>query len=258
MSAVVLGLLVWLAWPMPPRERVYQGKTLAELAEEFETNRTGGHQSQFEKAVEAAGTNAIPTLLRFVRAHDSAFKTQLLDIARRQNLFRVRHASDSTLNYAGSLGFFQLKTRGASAVPDLVRIYEQNISTSSKFSAVESLSFIGPDARQAIPALLRDTGNTDYNIRLNAFAALSFIHDNPEVLVPLFTRGLGDTAGWIQYYSAIGLGYFGPTAKAAVPALTDYLNKGAPAGSTIPDVRAMVLVALKRIDPAAAEKLNTE
>ncbi len=261
MSAAVLGLLVWLVSPMPPREPVYNGRTLTQLAA-----KGGIDQQGFREAVREIGTNAIPTLLRLLRANDSPLKVRLLGIMRRQHWFKMQHANPSDLNCAGYYGFAELRGLAAPAVPELVRIYKQYISQISQVCTADALSAIGPDAKMAVPAMLQEAVSTNANARNLGFNVLANIHDNPDVLVPLFIKGLHDSSPNVQFNSAYGLGEFGPAARAAAPALIDFIQNGgfppprfiAPAMPPGHDIMTVALDALEKIDPTAAEKLTAE
>ena len=250
-AAAVLGLLVWLV--LPPREPVYQGKTLTQWAVDM-----NDEDLFFREAVRSVGTNAIPVLLRLLRVHDPPLKVRLLSLAGKQPWFKFQHTDPHRLNYAGLIGFFVLTNRAAPAVPELIRIYQQHISPVSQGYVANILAVMGPDARMAIPMLLPDTSSTNTIVRQGAFYVLANIHENPDTLVPIFVRGLSDPSTVVQYHSARGLGNFGPAAQAGVPALIDQIRKrgiGMLIGLGSEDP---ALDALKKIDPAAVEKLKAE
>ena len=260
--ATLACFVFWPTRPAGPPEPEYHGKSLTEWAAALETNPVAA-QGAFRNAVADADTNAIPVLLKLLQAHDSPLETRVFALARRQHWFHVQHTDAVILNNAGILGFFELKWRGLPAVPDLIRIYERRISPDSQMDIALAFSYIGPDARPAIPALLRETGNSNDNIRETAFGALAEIHENPELLVPLFIKGLRDASPDIDYYSARGLGNFGPRAKAAVPEIVDLIQKRAfpPPRVIVPgfigvDANAAALEALHEIDPVVAKKLD--
>ena len=251
-SIAAIALLAWFAVASSPREPVYHGKSLSQLAADV-----GKNPAPFQEAVRAAGTNAVPVLLRFLQAHDSMLKIRLLELAVKQPLFKVHFVDDYTWQEAGALGFGALTNRAAFAVPELLRIFELKISSHSQQSVADSLGSIGPDARMAVPTLLRETGGSDPYVQRSAFAALADIHADPDAVVPVLIKGLQNRYWVIQYNSAEGLGNFGPAAKSAVPALVGLIKTSVPGTqSAIPEVRQAALEALKKIDPAAAEKLS--
>ena len=67
------GLLV--VGSLPPREPLYQGKPLSYWLQGcIGTNPSSRSWRQSTDAVQAIGTNAIPTLLRLLQAQDSALQ----------------------------------------------------------------------------------------------------------------------------------------------------------------------------------------
>jgi hypothetical protein len=100
------------------REPVYQGKPLSVWLIAYGR----------DEAVRQAGTNALPTLLRMLRAKDSALKVKLMDLAQKQRFIHINYIPSDELNYRACSAFGVLRAKAQSAVPALIRIYEQNIS----------------------------------------------------------------------------------------------------------------------------------
>lgn len=121
------------------------------------------------------GTNAIPTLLRLLGAKDSALKLTAINLLGRVDHRLVGHASAMYWNAAAAFGFKALGTNAQTAVSELVKIGRQNISPTSRGSAVLSLGYIGQPARQAVPDLLQWATNKDRSLSLNAIWALTRI-----------------------------------------------------------------------------------
>jgi HEAT repeat protein len=235
--------------PALPPEPIYLGKPLSDWLKAYPGYSTAGGGSeaatraayeagnQAKRAVNQSGTNAIPTLLRMLRAQRDS-------------------------NQAAFWGFRMLGTNAQSAVPALVEIVDQNISPTSQMLAINVLGQIGPPAKEAIPSLLRWSTNTDANVRRGAVWVLGRIHAEPDRVVPALISVTRDPNKSVQYCAIESLGRFGLDAKPAVPALAELLNSTqSPAYISIPpnvpkpvDLREVTAKALKAIDPEAAAK----
>src|SRR5215469_11736120 len=79
---VLLALLGGLAWEVlrtkDPPEPVYQGKRLGEWLAGY-----NGPSPETDEVVRRLGTNAIPTLLRMLRAKDSQLAAGLVKLVRK-------------------------------------------------------------------------------------------------------------------------------------------------------------------------------
>jgi len=138
---------------------------------------------------------------------------------------------------------------GASdAVPELIKIYGQNISEESRGAIVLSLGSIGPAASNSVPLLLMQSSRTNDVYAVWAIWALGQIHAQPEIVVPTLTKLLGNADPGVKGESARALGRFGAAASAAVPALLEYLNEKKP--GQLNSFRE----ALVKIDPEVASK----
>ncbi len=123
---------------------------------------------------------------------------------------------------------------------------------------------IGPDAKAAVPSLLRDATST--NDALRGFSLLRSARSMPNrnVVVPIFINALQNPYPQTQYEAVIGLGAFGTNARTAVPALVKLIESEEPPPPTNypgfisrPSVKATALEALQQIDPEAAAKVST-
>ena len=182
------------------------------------------------KAIESAGAEAIPTLLRMLRARDSDLKLKLLNLANKQHFYRIKYTPAVYLNFRAREGFSVLGARASNAVPALIQICDENISSASHLYALDSLGWIGPAASNAIPALLRglkSTNTLDPGMffwflkgtgadKITALWSLGMIHQRPELVIPALFKALQDPDANIHQQVAVALSAYGPEARAAV------------------------------------------
>ena len=174
--AVMIGAVTWRI--LRAREPVFEGKELSVWLEGYQISRHKVGSLQRNKADEAmrdAGTNAMPTLLRMLRAHDSPLKLKLLNLAQRQKLIRVNYVPASAKKYTAGVAFGTLGSAASNAVPELIRIYQQDSSLQTRNAIIIALGHIGPPARDAIPLLLEAAGSTNIPLRANSANTLKAI-----------------------------------------------------------------------------------
>ena len=240
----LFGGLLWFVFREPP-EPSYQGEALSYWLSLYSTT----NHAQANEAVTHIGTNAIPTLLRFLQIRDSTLKLKLLALAQKQHFIVIRAPPPAwTWNYRAAMGFQALGPEASNAVPALVQIYNRRISMYSQSDVLNAFTSIGPAALpDANPVFLDALTNADHSIRLQAEFAVSQMQAQPDVFVPALVNSLKDPKN-APYIALIiqSLANYGPQAKAAVPALTNLL--------TNPDfgARRAATNALKQIDPIAA------
>ncbi len=250
-TIMVGGLAIF--YLLPPGEPVYNGKRLSVWLEGYDLPASVGLNEQAgrhnaDEAVRNCGTNAIPTLLRMLRAKDSPFLIKLIALGRKQSFIKIKYTPAYIKNEEAANGFRALAASASSAVPELIAIYKQRISERSLFNTAEAFESIGPAAIHAVPLLLQDATNTDEGICLCAIAALGGIHGEPELVVPILVKSLGDPRTNVRNMTASWIPHFGAHAMPAVPMLIKLLN------DQDANVRDTATNALKRIDPKAAAK----
>ena len=183
-AVVLLALAGVIGWQvLRLREPVYQGKRLSFWLDAYrlyglagvETWQVRDEQQEADEAVRQAGTNALPTLLRMLRAKDSALKLTVMRLAERQHVFKINYTPAEELHYRACCAFGILRAKARSAVPALIKIANQNFSHDSQCYAISALASIGPPAKEAIPFLLGWATNADAAVRLYAGNALKQI-----------------------------------------------------------------------------------
>ena len=164
----LVSAIVWVALSREP-DPVSQGKPLSVwLKNESGTGESG-------EAVRQIGTNAIPTLLRLLRVKDSALKIKLMELVQRQHIIKIEYMSADGWHYRARNAFGDLGTNAQMAVPALIKIADDNISPISRLCAIQSVCYIGPPAREAVPSLLRWATNADSDVRNWAKFGLRYI-----------------------------------------------------------------------------------
>jgi hypothetical protein len=250
LGAAILGSLIWQS--TGPSEPVYQGKTLSSWLDHHVPtssanppyNSPGWHQA--EEALRQIGTNAIPTLLRMIRAHDFPWKLKLVRLAEKQRLVRFRYRYAMPLNEEAEYAFRILGTNAASAVPELIEIYEGNLSESSQRCAALALGSIGGPAKAAVPALLKNFTHTNDHVRFYAVSAVANIGGEPDLILPVLKSVLKDSYKSVRWNAVVGMERYGCRARSVVPDLQEAL-KDEP-------IRPAVETALWRIAPEKVGK----
>jgi HEAT repeat protein len=116
---------------------------------------------------------------------------------------------------------------------------------------MDAMGNIGPAARDAVPALLRNATNGDSSLRWHASNALAAIGAEPGRVVPVLTNALQDENS--RPSAAFALGEFGPSAKPAASLLIALLKS--PQDRTD---KSIYTNALKKIDPEAAAQAGVK
>ncbi len=222
---VVVGIGAIISKTSRPAELVYQGRSLSwwlEAATLEPSDEQGDSPS--DKGIRQFGTNAIPTYLRMLRAKDSPLAIKFRALVKMQHLFKNDFKGASALNLRAQYGFRLLGNLASNAVPALIEIHEQNISRSSRKATVAAIAAIGPPAIQAIPLLIRESTNSNAEVRVNAIWALGCIHARAEVALPVLIKSLRDAARDVRTSTINSLAKFGSEAKPALPAIVEALK----------------------------------
>src|SRR5216683_1081317 len=129
--ASVFGFLVWEA--LDPREPVFEGRTLTSWLERHTPSTAADPPydspgwRKADEALRSIGTNAIPTLLQMIRARDPPpVVLKLLQAAGRYRWTRINYRYAYWRNEEAEYAFQVLGTNAASAVPELIRMYEED------------------------------------------------------------------------------------------------------------------------------------
>lgn len=254
-SAVALVIaLVWFYASQATRQPVYRGKTLVfwlrTYAPSSKAQRNSPEWKEADNAVRQIGTNGIPVLLQMLRARDSRLKLGLIALAQKQHFIKINFVPAEEVNVEASRAFIVLADTAKDAVPVLMRMYNENISTESQRAILDGLAWIGPSAKPAMSLLLGAVTNSDARIRANALWALGEIHAEPELCVPKLVGGLSDSNGWARVCAAHALGMFGADAQVAIAPLSELTNVGVHASGIVMDqVSLEAMSALRKIRP---------
>ena len=246
---IVAGFLLWEG--LHEREPTYKGLPLSEwLAPPVYTGSLKymdlhARTDEADKAVRQIGSNAVPVLIRMLRAKDSAFADRLRNLA--GHFMRIPYISAYEWNQRAMHGFAVLGAQAESAVPALIDIANQDGSPMARCNAMVALGYIGRVARPAVPSLLQCATNSDGTLRADAIFALGRIHSEPDKVVPALTNALHDTSFPVRLHALIALEQFGPNAKLAVPALLEFLKT---------DTTTRSAAALRAIDRDAAARVG--
>jgi len=249
---IALAGLVWLmVLGRGSREPFYDGKPLSEWLRAFDyyakPDQPGTSVRDARRAIRAAGTNAIPTLLRMLRATDSTLKLNLIDLLQKQHLVNFRFRTASRLHAEAVTAFHYLGVRAELAVPELIKMFNETPPLPARASIAHVLGNLGPAAEDAIPSLQRALTNTNRSVASAATNALANINTN-------------DRSPWEEN---LQWGLYGSDAAERVEMLFESRVRRA----VVPELLSMlknpgtndywVRFALQQIDPDTAAKVLT-
>jgi hypothetical protein len=142
MVLATLGVLLWILSSPGEREPVYQGKTLTYWFSDFWPGRnpTPEKLEHDKLAVRQIGTNAIPTLLKWISAKDGPVKQKMVTWISRHPWVPFRLESSVDKNMLAVSGFSILgKSQASPAVPALVEIVKA--AGGAKTSGYDNMTF---------------------------------------------------------------------------------------------------------------------
>jgi hypothetical protein len=224
-TVAVLTLLIWSSFSGPAPEPEYLDRPLSDWLVQLTDSDSKAERDQAALAVRCIGTNAIPTLLQMLCSQESPFRSKFLAWRRGwYHPFAFFHFWQPANNLSrAQAGFFQLGPGAAPAVPDLIKILEAHRSSQCSEHTSAILGDIGPDAKAAVPALLRDAVTTRGADHYDDFQALGKIHAEPALVVPVLIQVISNSPA-NRYYAVAAASRFGSDAKAAVPILVTLLR----------------------------------
>src|ERR1700722_11148009 len=158
---ILILLVVFLAgalviYLVQPKEPSYQGRTLSEWINDYDFAGTWPNridpvqQSNKQTAIHAIkeiGTNAVPTLLMWLKAKDRPFKGKLNSLLDKQTVIHFRFASAARLNGLARSGFAMLGKDGMPAVPSVLQLMNTT-NFQDQISAAQCLWMITKDNQE--------------------------------------------------------------------------------------------------------------
>lgn len=195
------------------REPSFEGRFLSEWLAQY-TERVWGNWERRASnagflAVRDIGTNAIPTLIEWLREPDTLAPPNV-------------SADRSMLVGAG---FEILGTNAAPAVPELARILNESNSTRSAGLAIGALRRIG---KEGLPPLRAALENPVFPYRQGVAASIGssvYLGTNLTEFVPLLVRCLSDTDERLVQTAIEAIGQLRLSPEISVPALTNYFEQ---------------------------------
>jgi len=127
------------------------------------------------KAVRAIGTNSFPALQRMLQATDPSWKKGLMDFNARQSLIQIRLLPASVIRYRAVEGYRALGAAAKQQVSALILMLESESNAEVRSDIAAALGEIGPEAKPAIPALMKAAQDPNQTLRFSAVFALANI-----------------------------------------------------------------------------------
>ncbi len=234
-----------------PREPTYQGRRLSAWLRDLEHGGTEMtvRNVHAREAVRQIGTNAVPCLLKMLRAQDPQWKTDVVGWLQNECSIDWSFSLARVQWQRAIIGFDALGRVAEPAIPDLrammaspdgdraLRAMEalrgvggpqalhfflealNNTNLPVRGLAISSLGSFRSRAREAVPVLVKNLETNETTIRIEAVRALGDIALDPETTVPALTHCLSDSAAGVKAAAALGLCSFGTNAISALPVL---------------------------------------
>src|SRR5262249_22572801 len=170
--AILAGLIIGLVvTDLQLNEPGYRGRKLsAWLADLDLESRSSSKETLC--AIQAIGTNAFPMLTRMVRSTDPWWKRRAMALNASQPLLRIPVTPSSVFRNRAVQGYTALGPRAAPNVPPLFYLLETQSPPNVRSSVAAALGGIRPQAKPAIPALLRATQDQSAEVRRESLWAL--------------------------------------------------------------------------------------
>ena len=200
-AVAVIGMAVaaWLGWVIyqDNAEPVYEGRGLSEWLTAFEPNyeywgttfvprnprRVQVSERDARRAIRVMGTNCLPKLLEMLRADDPPARIRFLELLHRQHYFQPHITMANDLHAEAERAFSVLGEQAQPAVPELIRLFNEDPSPQTRSTAASLLSSLGSAADAAVPCMEKATHDTNLVIASAASNVLSILRPAPSPLI---------------------------------------------------------------------------
>ena len=208
----------------------YQGKPLTEWLTDRRWTPGGPMvlSDASTRAVRATGTNALPLLMKTLRASDSQLKLRLAMRVQRYRFLYNLIPLNGPRQEAAALGLRALGPIAKPAFPELVEM----ILSSDQSGYAVSVLMEAADS-DTIAALTNGLANPDYRVRQRVVHVLSAVRQAPEVSLPVLVQALKDPVPAVKMQAVQSLSAFGAAAQAVAPLLNELSRDPDPAISIV-------------------------
>ncbi len=153
------------------REPSYQGKRLSLWLSDLDLMSDSSPQTA-QLAVRAIGTNGIPVLLGMLRKTDPLWKRAIIAFNEQQSVIQLPIVPAITTRQRAVQGFAALGVAAKEQVAPLIQMMESEPNIEVRLDVTSALGAIGPEARRAIPVLVKAAQDKNSDLRNRAVAAL--------------------------------------------------------------------------------------
>lgn len=261
-AILVTVAAVGLVWPGQP-EPVYRGRKLSLWLKDYYGPSMGGGRFTAADAVERIGTNALPSLVRWIQYQPPPWHAGALRVLSRVPgtwWLSQRLEEPEVLAMCGIYGFKILGPTARPALGDLARLARKPGQSSPRQLAMQALGYLGKDGlpvlidvleradvrgqtlaaetligtsergvgiTQALPGLLlfdRSLRKRERTANFDWGPYVSGFERHPDFLVPALTNCLCHSNPLVRVEAAQYLGHLGDKSVAAEPALSAAFN----------------------------------
>jgi hypothetical protein len=166
---VVVSGVTWQL--LHQHEPVYQGKPLSGWLTDFDSASVQSSEKAVA-AVRAIGTNSFPVLKKMLRTTDASWKKSLLAFNARQSLIQIRITPAGVIRYRAVEGYSALGAAAKQEVAALMDMMELEANAEVRSDVAAALGGIGPEAKPAIPLLMKAAQDQNQGLRHSALFAL--------------------------------------------------------------------------------------
>jgi HEAT repeat protein len=229
-------------------DRVYKGKPVSQWVDvciEKPANTFNTNEAAFQP-VREIGADAVPYLVKAIEGKQGLRGTKFynsvwkhLPTVIEKKLPIPKDSESIRIRAYWTLG--ALGPVAKPAVPALIREFNTN-NTMFDFARA-ALTTLGPDAKEAVPMLTNALHGPDGMLKWNAGRVLAKVEPTYPGLMPVMLADLKSTNVITRRFACVTLGQMGSTAKSAVPALNEALQ------DTDASVQRNAATALKEIGP---------
>jgi hypothetical protein len=201
------------------KEPSYQGRTLTEWTRDIDPHSAVivGHEPPEWNAIAHMGTNAIPTLLRWMAEKDPP-EPQKPNLAPCYTLVRSERAE---------LAFHILGETARPAIPELTRLAISMQDPDRADRCINALAYIGP---ASLPSFTRIMMNGTYRAQFSALEWFAAVDADKTPAVPAMIKCLTGKHEDLGFRAAQTLSESSIPEATLVPALTNALKTASPAG----------------------------